>query len=82
MKSTAAYWTAILLSSIIFGIGHLPAVCAAVDTVDFTLQAYIIICYSLGGCFLRLALLEKRSGKCHDCSCFHPCGNVPVYVNA
>lgn len=59
IKSAAAYWMAIILSSVIFGIGHLPAVYAAVDAVDFTLQAYIIIGNSIGGVFFGWLYWKK-----------------------
>jgi len=49
IKSDLSYWIAILTSSLLFGIGHLPAVYAAVDSVDVFLLAYIIIGNTLGG---------------------------------
>ncbi|MFN6946219.1 MAG: lysostaphin resistance A-like protein [Cytophagaceae bacterium] len=47
--SNLVFWISIVLSSIIFGIGHLPAVLQLIPEPDFSLVVYIIFANSLGG---------------------------------
>jgi membrane protease YdiL (CAAX protease family) len=47
--SDISYWTAIILSSLIFGVGHLPIVYSTVESVDSLLILYIIFGNTIGG---------------------------------
>ncbi len=48
-KSGISYWTAIIFSSLVFGVGHLPIVYSTVESVDNLLILYIIFGNTIGG---------------------------------
>ncbi len=47
--NSPAYWIGIILSTLLFAVGHFPAVISAVDSPSTLLLAYIIIGNSVGG---------------------------------
>ncbi len=48
-KNAMIYWVGILLSSLLFGLGHLPIVNGLVENPSFSLILYIILGNSVGG---------------------------------
>ncbi len=59
-KLTApVYWTAIVLSSIIFAIGHLPAVFLTIADPTLAVISYVIIGNSIGGMIFGYAYWRK-----------------------
>ncbi|WP_028979769.1 CPBP family intramembrane glutamic endopeptidase [Sporocytophaga myxococcoides] len=61
--NTAVYWIAIVLSAIVFALGHLPLVFQLTTDVSFPVYAYIILANSLGGLFFGYAYW-KRGLEC------------------
>ncbi len=60
-KATASwvYWLAIVLSSLVFGLGHLPIVFSSVQSPGLFLVSYIVLINSVGGVFFGYAYWKK-----------------------
>ncbi|MBO9700061.1 MAG: CPBP family intramembrane metalloprotease [Sporocytophaga sp.] len=61
--NTAVYWIAIVLSAIVFSLGHLPLVSRLINDLSFSVYAYIILANSIGGLFFGYAYW-KRGLEC------------------
>ncbi len=48
-NTNLSYWGAILISSLLFGVGHLPIVFSTVDNINNILVLYIILGNTIGG---------------------------------